>query len=95
VVGAGQRLGGHGGAEGLRATRGVREAAAAAGLPLQHVHQVGDEEVVEEDVGGHGPELQAHSAEGGHAEGMQVLEEVRVGNLAGLPHALSGGEGLG
>lgn len=47
-----------------------------------------DEEVVEEDVRGHGPELQAQGAEGAHPERLQVLKEGRVGDLPGLPHTL-------
>ena len=49
---------------------------------------LGDEEGIEEDVAGHGPQLQAHGVEGGHPEGMEVLKEVRIGNLPGLPHTL-------
>lgn len=47
-----------------------------------------DEEVVKEDVGGHGPELQPHGAERSHPERLKVLEERRVLDLPRLPHAL-------
>lgn len=55
---------------------------------LSCVAVIGDEEVVEEDVGGHGPELQPQSAERSHPERVEVLEEVRVGDLPRLPDAL-------
>ena len=53
------------------------------------VHVVGDEDVVEVDVAGHGPQLDAHRADRGHArEGVGVVVVVRVGNAPRLPLAL-------
>lgn len=62
---------------------------AIIGPTLSGVAVVGDEEVVEEDVGGHGPELEPQGAEGSHLERLQILEERRVGDLPRLPDALT------
>ena len=53
------------------------------------VHVVGDEDVVEVDVAGHGPQLDADGADRGHAsEGVGVVVVVGVGDAARLPLAL-------
>lgn len=56
---------------------------------LGHITIRGDEEVVKEDIIGHGPELQTDGAEWSHTERVQVLKEVWVRDLPGLPHSLS------
>lgn len=61
----------------------------AVGCPaLGGAALVGDEEVVKEDVGGHGPELEPHGAERSHPERVQVLKVGWVGDLPWLPDAL-------
>lgn len=64
------------------------QAPAVGGPAISGVAVVGDEEVVKEDVGGHGPELQPQSAERRHPERVLVLEELGVGDLPRLPDAL-------
>ncbi len=64
------------------------QAPAVCGPALSSVAVVGDEEVVKEDVRGHGPELEPNSAERSHLEWLQVLEERRVGDLPRLPDTL-------
>ncbi len=61
---------------------------AVGGPAVGSVAVVCDEEVVKEDVGGHGPELEPHGAERSHPERVQVLKERRVGDLPRLPDAL-------
>ncbi len=56
---------------------------------LGHITIRGDEEVVKEDIRGHGPELQTDGADWSHSERVQVLKEVRVRDLPGLPHSLT------
>ena len=53
------------------------------------VHVVGDEDVVEVDVAGHGPQLDADSADRRHPrEGVRVVVVVGVGDARRLPLAL-------
>ena len=53
------------------------------------VHVVGDEDVVEVDVAGHGPQLDADGADRSHArEGVGVVVVLWVGDAARLPLAL-------
>ena len=53
------------------------------------VDVVGDEDVVEVDVAGHGPQLDAHRADRRHPrEGVRVVVVVGVGDARRLPLAL-------
>lgn len=70
------------------------QAPAIVGPTVGRVAVICDQEVVKEDVRGHGPELQAHSAEWGHLKRLQVLKERWVGDLPGLPDALEQKLGL-
>lgn len=63
---------------------------AVRGPAVGHFLLRGDDEVVEVDVRGHGPQLQAQSFERRHPEGLQVLKVVGILDLTRLPNPLRG-----
>lgn len=54
---------------------------------------MGDENVVEHDSRGHGPQFECNSDYLGEVGRVQILEEVGVGHLARAPEALECGVG--
>lgn len=71
------------------ALRCLLQPPAVGGPALGRVAVVGDEEVVEEDVRGHRPELEPQGAERRHLERLQVLKVIRIGDLPRLPDPLT------
>lgn len=61
---------------------------AVGGPAVSHLLVRGDDEVVEVDVGRHGPQLQAHGLDRRHPERLQVLKIFRVNDFTRLPDSL-------